>query len=653
MDPGGASIVAVPADVDDETIRRAVRRAAVVPLLAALAQTLGDPSLLADDLRPDAAEMRSPDGGVTPEQVAAGRELAVQILIELRDAARAGGVVGAPESRAVPTDAELRPLMDFLTGEHPSDDYLALLHEELGTSGADERAPDWQADELAPDRSLRVVVIGAGMSGLLAAHRLDQAGIDHVIIEKNAEVGGTWLENVYPGCRVDVPNHLYSYSFAQRRDWPQHFSTQSTLLDYFRTFADDTDLRGRVRFSTEVTSCTFDEAAGRWQVALSTPDGGTDTLEADAVISAVGQLNRPKLPAIDGRDTFAGPSFHSARWDDSVKLDGRRVAVIGTGASAIQLIPEVADRADELLVFQRTPNWFVPAPDYHANLSDDTHWLMDHVPNYSQWYRFWLFWRLSEGILPAAEVEPGWTGDPRAVGARSDELRQLLTMYLEVTFGDEPELLAQVVPQYPPLAKRMLLDNGVWPNTLKRDDVHLISDPIERIGPEGVVTADGTTHPVDVIIYATGFEASHFLMPMRVTGREGVDLHEHWARDPHAYLGITVPGFPNLFCLYGPNTNLVANGSIIFFSECEVRYAMGCLRALLDTGHRWLDCKPEVCQAYGEWVDAGNAGMAWGASDVNSWYKNEAGQVTQNWPSSLLEFWLRTRQPDPADYVWS
>ncbi len=388
-------------------------------------------------------------------------------------------------------------------------------------------------------------------------------------------------------------------------------------------------------------------------MALATPDGGTETLVVDAVISAVGQLNRPKMPAIEGRESFAGPSFHSARWDDSVKLDNQRVAVIGTGASAIQLIPEVADRAEELLVFQRTPNWFVPAPDYHATLSDDTHWLMDHVPNYSQWYRFWLFWRLSEGILSAAEVEPGWSGDPRAVGARSDELRQLLTMYLEFTFGDDPELLAQVVPQYPPLAKRMLLDNGVWPNTLKRDDVQLITDPIDRINAEGVVTADGRTHPVDVIIYATGFEASKFLMPMQVRGRDGADLHERWAEDPHAYLGITVPGFPNLFCLYGPNTNLVANGSIIFFSECEVRYTLGCLRLLLETGHQWLDCKPDVYEAYGEWVDVGNANMAWGASDVNSWYKNPAGKVTQNWPTSLLEFWSRTCQPDPDDYTWS
>jgi 4-hydroxyacetophenone monooxygenase len=652
MQPGGGGGATVPADVDDQTIRRLVGRSAVVPMLAALAHATGDWSLLRDDLRPDPSEMRNPDGGLTADQRQAGIELAVEVVLRLRDEARLESASANLLTTAVPTDAELTRLMNFLTGEEPSADYVALLHEELGTSGADERAPHWRAAELDPDRSLRVVIIGAGMSGLMAAYRLDQAGIDHVIVEKNADVGGTWLENVYPGCRVDVPNHLYSYSFAQRRDWPQHFSTQATLLDYFQTFADDHDLRDRIRFSTEVASCTFDDERGQWDLSLVTAEGATETMVADVVISAVGQLNRPKFPAIEGRDDFAGASFHSARWDDSVKLDGQRVAVIGTGASAIQLIPEVADRAAELLVFQRTPNWFVPAPDYHADLSPDTLWLMDHVPNYSQWYRFWLFWRLSEGILPAAEVEPDWDGDPRSVGARSDELRQLLTMYLEFTFGDDPELLAQVVPQYPPLAKRMLLDNGLWSATLKRDDVSLITDGVARIQSDGVVTADGELHPVDVIIYATGFDASHFLMPMQVTGRGGADLHQRWDDHAQAYLGMTVPDFPNLFCLYGPNTNLVANGSIIFFSECEVRYILGCLQLLLADRHQSLDCRAEVCADYNRWIDAGNATMAWGASDVNSWYKNAAGKVTQNWPSSLLEFWQRTRAPDPADYTW-
>jgi 4-hydroxyacetophenone monooxygenase len=226
----------------------------------------------------------------------------------------------------------------------------------------------------------------------------------------------------------------------------------------------------------------------------------------------------------------------------------------------------------------------------------------------------------------------------------------LLTQYIESQFADSPELLERVVPRYPPLAKRILLDNGIWAATLKRDHVHLETGDIARITPDGVVMADGREHEVDVIVYATGFEASRFLMPMTITGRGGVDLHEHWGDLARAYLGVTVAGFPNLFCLYGPNTNLVANGSIIFFSECVVRYIVGSAHLLLDQKLRALDCRPEVADAYNQRVDDANARMAWGASNVNSWYKNAGGRVTQNWPFTLLEFWQRTCAPDPADY---
>ncbi len=541
-------------------------------------------------------------------------------------------------------------LMAFALGEPVSDDYLELLGEELGVSGEDRRAPDWTKSDIDAERRFEVVIIGAGMSGLLAAHRLQQAGVSFVVLEKNDEVGGTWLENHYPGCRVDVPNHLYSYSFAQRDDWPQHFSAQGTLLDYFRRCATDLDLRQHIRFATEVTSATFREETNDWRVETRGDDGETGVLDVDVVISAVGQLNRPSLPAISGRDEFAGPSFHSAEWDHDVDLAGRRVAVIGTGASGFQLIPEIADEAAELFVFQRTPNWFVPAPEYHAAMSDEAQWLMRNVPNYSQWYRFWLFWRLAEGALPAARVDPDWPRDNGSVSARNEELRVLLTMYLTHEFADSPELLEHVVPTYPPLAKRMLLDNGIWARTLKRDDVHLITEGIERINPKSITTHDGVEIEVDVIIFATGFEASRFLMPMRVTGRDGAALHEQWDGDAHAYLGMTVPGFPNLFCLYGPNTNLVANGSIIFFSECEVTYVLGCIRLLLEQHKAALDCRVDVFDAYNVRIDEGNALMAWGASDVNSWYKNADGRVTQNWPFSLLEFWQRTRRPDPADF---
>jgi 4-hydroxyacetophenone monooxygenase len=487
------------------------------------------------------------------------------------------------------------------------------------------------------------------MSGLLAAHRLKQAGVSFEIIEKNSDVGGTWLENSYPGCRVDNPNHNYSYSFAQRHDWPFHFSPQPVLLEYFQRCADYFGLREHIRFDTEVQSATWSEEDATWAVRVSS--GGRDEeIVCHAVISAVGQLNRPNYPDIPGRDRFEGISFHSARWNHDVDLHGKRVAVIGTGASAVQFIPEIAPVVGELLVFQRTPPWLGPTPEYHAEVASGLRWLYEKIPSYSEWNRFLIFWKMGDSVLQGVTVDPSWEPQAQSVSAMNDMMRMILTEYLKSEFASRPDLLEHVVPNYPPAAKRLLRDNGVWAGALTRENTQLITEPIKEITPTGIVTADGRTHDVDVIIYGTGFQASKFLTPMQVTGRGGIDLHEHWDGDARAYLGITVPGFPNLFCLYGPNTNIVINGSIIYFSECGVRYILGCLRMLFEGKHKGVDVRKDVHDEFNEQVDAQNRRMAWGASEVNSWYKNDRGRVAQNWPFTLLEYWQRTIAPDPDDY---
>ena len=611
-------------------------------LLAALAHITSSPDLMGDDLFLDPTKHHEPQGGWSPEQQAHARSIALCALGGLRDA----GWPAAPH----PTAESVRPIIAWMMAREPGDDYLALLLEELGGSGKDLRAPAWNATELAPDRPFRVAVIGAGMSGLLAAHRLRQAGVDTVVYEKNAEVGGTWLQNTYPGCRVDVASHLFCYSFAQRDDWPQHFSTQPALLEYFRRFADEFDVRRLIRFSTSVECVSFDDESATWQVHSVDEEGDTGTDSFNAIINATGQLNRPKLPDIAGRTSFAGPAFHSAEWDHEIDLTGKRVAVIGTGASAAQFIPIIAEQADEVVVFQRTANWLAPTLEYHEDLADGHRWLLNHVPYYSQWYRFWLFWRYAEGMLPAVKVDPQWDGNGQSVSAANEQLRMLLGMYIGLCFGDRPDLLGKVMPDYPPAAKRIIRDNGIWASTLKRDNVHLVTEPIAEICSTGVRLADGSTHDVDVIIYGTGFQASRFLTPMRVIGRNGVDLHQQWDGNARAYLGIVAPNFPNFFMLYGPNTNIVVNGSIIYFSECEVHYVMQCLQHILATRARAIDCLPEVHDRYNARIDEGNLGMAWGASSVNSWYKSDSGRVAQNWPFSLLEFWQQTRRVDDADY---
>ena len=612
-------------------------------LLVALAQATGDLDLLRPELAPNPALIHDPHGGLDRDARAAARALAADAIARL-ERRRADGDV-----RPIGWDDDegLRVLLAFLIGEAVDDEYLDLFREELGPEG---RALRWHKDDLAPDRPFHVVVVGAGMSGLAAAHRLRQAGVDVTVFEKNADVGGTWLENRYPGCRVDVPSHFYSYSFVARDDWPQRFSPQPVLLDYFRTCADSLDLRRHIRFETEVARATWRDDEAGWVVEVRDRDGNETSVVADVVVSATGQLNRPRLPDIPGRDSFAGPAFHSARWDHGVDLTGKRVAVIGTAASAIQLVPEVAAVAGHVDVYQRTPNWFMPTPDYHADVSAGMRWLLRHVPTYATWYRLALFWRLAEGALPAASVDPTWDGNGRSVSARNDFVRTMLTQYLEAQFSAAPELLPHVVPDYPPFSKRILLDNGIWASTLMQPHVDLVTDCIDEIVEKGVV-AGGVVREVDVIVYATGFHASQFLTPMRVTGVGGEDLHDRWGDDARAYLGMTVPGFPNLFCLYGPNTNLAANGSIIYFTECEVQYLLDAVRYLLERGAAALDCRRDVHDAYNAAVDEANSAMAWGAAAVNSWYRSSSGRITQNWPYSLREFWRRTRRLDPDDYL--
>jgi 4-hydroxyacetophenone monooxygenase len=630
------------ASSDDDTIRAALAKADVPALLPAVAAALDDLSLLPDHLRPNLSVMMDPTAGLSAEQQAEARELAFTAVKRLQ--------AGEGQPNPHPSVDELRTLLTYVSGGQPVDDYLELLREELAL-GEDLRAPDWRKDDLAPDRDYRVAVIGAGMSGLVATHRLRQAGLDVVVLEKNDDVGGTWFENCYPGCRVDVSNLFYSYSFAQRNDWPDHFSPQGVLLDYFRSVADEHGLREVIRFGTEVTAIELDESTMRWTLQVVGPGGVEEAIEADAVVSAVGQLNRPNYPDIPGADTFAGPTFHSARWDHGVDLAGKKVAVIGTGASAGQFIPAVATEAGELTVFQRTPAWFLPTPDYLDPVEPEVQWLLRNLPGYANWYRFWIFWRNVEGLMGAARVDPDWAGDPKqSVSQINEFIRQMLAGYLQAQFADRPDLLEQVMPDYPPFAKRFIRDNGIWAETLKRDNVQLVTTGIAEITPDGVRTTDGTLHPADVLIYGTGFQASDFLTPMKVVGRGGVELHDRWGGDARAHLGVTLPGFPSLFLLYGPNTNIVVNGSITYFSECEVHYVTSCIRELLARGARALEPTPEAHDAYNARVDAENLKMAWGVSTVSTWYKNKTGRTAQNWPFSLLEYWQLTREPDLSQY---
>ena len=625
---------------DSDRLRRAMAEADVHPLLCAVVHVTGDLSLLRPDLAPDQTQMLIPGRGLDADQEAEARALAAAALA-------AHGAAGEPVHEL--TDDELRQVFDFMVGADATAQWTPFLLEELALGERDARAPSWQVADVRAGESYRCAIVGAGFSGLGAAHRLRQAGLEVTVYEKNAEVGGTWLENVYPGCRVDVPNQLYSFSFAQTNDWASRFSAQPDLLAYLQRVSRDLKLVDLVRFSTEVTEAVFDAAAARWEVVSRDADGTVRRERFDALVAATGQLNRPSFPDIAGRERFAGDTFHSAAWDDTVALEGRRVAVIGTGASAAQFVPCIVDAVGHLDLYQRTPPWLLPTDNYGDPFPSSFVDLLTLLPGYGRWDRLWQFWLLHEALLPAARVDDGWTDFSQSVGAGNDFVRTMLLDVLRAQVPDD-ELFEKMVPRFPPFAKRALRDDGRWPAACSQPHVDLITTPISGITEQGVRTEDGVEHPADVLIYGTGFSASDFVAPMRVVGLEGAELNEEWGGDARAYLGLTVPNFPNFFLLYGPNTNLVINGSIIVMVECQVRYLVEALGALLASGHRSMSCRREVHDRYSEEMVAGNARMAWGVADVPTWYRNAKGRVTQNWPFDLHSYWDRTRVPDLADY---
>lgn len=641
-DANPASVASL-ADADDALIIEMLRDAELPSLMPALAYATGDMALVGNDIRPPrqaAAVVVAPQGGMSKEQQDIARERAFNALRRLRDH---GGVLAHPLTHV----EGQRLLLEFMTGE-VDDSYLPMLAFELGVPD-DVDAPTWRKPQIAPDRDFTVAIIGAGMSGLAMAHRLQQAGVDFIAFERNEDVGGVWLENDYPGCRLDTSNFCYSYSFMQRDDWPHQYSLRSEIHDYFRTAADRLSLRERIKFRTEVRSAMFDDDAEAWDVTVRDEHGVDETIRVQAVISAVGQLNTPSFPDIPGRNNFAGASFHSARWDKTVDLTGKRVGVIGTGASAYQVVPSIAGQVGGMHLFQRNPPWTVATPIYHARLATGLSWLFKNVPYYHRWFRFYQFWTSVEGRRDFASVDPNWA-EPGSVSAKNQQLREMLTTRLLSEYEGRPDLQAKVIPSYPPYGKRMLRDNGVWAQTLKQDNVQLVTEAITQITPTGVTTADGEHHELDVLIYCTGFRAVDLLSSLHVTGRNGADLHQQWGTEPTAYIGITVPNFPNLFCIYGPNTNLVVNGSTFMFSECAAHYVQESLHFLLAGGHSTMDVRPEVLDEYQVVVDNANALMAWGVDGVRNWYKTPSGRVSTNWPLTTLEYWDRTRAPSPQDY---
>lgn len=475
------------------------------------------------------------------------------------------------------------------------------------------------------------IIAGTGFGGLCAAIKLKEAGeTSFLLLEKAQDIGGTWRDNIYPGCACDIPSHLYSLSFEPNSDWSRMYPTQPEILAYLRKVADKHGLRERTRFGARLEEAAWDESRGVWRVTCA--DGRI--FEGRMLFSAMGPLHIPSIPRIEGAETFAGPAFHSANWDFSQDLTGRNVAVIGTGASAIQFIPQIAPKPARLTIFQRTPPWIMPKPDYPFT---EAHRRRFRVPGLRALFRKTLFWMHEVRAL-------GFLGNRRITEASEKMGRDHLASQIA-----DPVLRAKLTPDYRVGCKRVLLSNDYLP-ALARDNVALVTDGIARIEPDGIVDTRGVKHPADVIIYGTGFKTTDSFAAVRIVGRHGLELNTAFAGGMHAHWGITVPGFPNMFMLLGPNTGLGHN-SVVLMIEAQVRYVMSLLRQMKRRGWRTVEVRPEAEAAWNQKIQGKIAGTVWLTGGCKSWYLDENGKNTTIWPGFVAEYQFRTRHAAIADYA--
>lgn len=475
-----------------------------------------------------------------------------------------------------------------------------------------------------------IAIIGSGFGGVGMAIRLQQAGFnDLVLLEKESDVGGCWRDNTYPGAACDVPSHLYSFSFEPKFDWSRKFAPQREIHGYIRHCAEKYGLLPKIRFNTEVTGARFDEARALWIISTA----GGETIEARTLISACGQLNRPAYPRLKGLESFKGETFHSARWNHQANLRGKRVAVVGTGASAIQFVPELVKEVSALTLFQRSAPYVIPKPDRGYTRVEQA--LYARLPRLQELSRTGMYWQHESRAL--------------AFGP----LKQLMKVFeydfhrhLNASVKDT-SLRKKLTPDYPLGCKRILISNEYY-EALAKPNVEVVNDGIDAVTETGIRTKDGREHPVDAIIFGTGFQATDFLAPMKITGRGGQDLNQAWKDGAEAYLGISVHGFPNLFILYGPNTNLGHN-SILFMLESQFDYIEQCLKAMSVRNLATMEVKGTVQGKYNRWVQDQIRRTVW-EDGCTSWYKNAAGKNTNNWPGFTLVYKQRTHSLNLGDY---
>ena len=623
----------------DEQFSEALATANIPTLLMVLTQLTGDTRWLEDPYRPVRARGFGDNdtGGLSMELQNEVRQAALAAILAWRQ--------GEPVAMPSPAPDMLVRMLTWAMDEPVPIEYGDMIAYQVGLA---EVLP---APSVNVPSSFNVLVIGAGVAGLCAAFNLRRAGIPFSIVERGCDVGGTWRDNRYPGAGVDVPNHLYEFTFAPN-DWSMYFALRDEIDEYIRDVAERLSLQPLIRFDTSVERLEYEPDLQRWAVTLRLPDGTTEVVRPNVVISAVGIFDPPKYPDIPGLADFEGTCAHTAAWPDGVDLAGKRVALIGSGASAMQVGPAIRDQVGTLTVFQRSPHWAAPFEQFRKEVPPAIRMLLNEVPLYQGWYRARLAWTFNDRVYPTLQKDPKWDHPERSLNAHNEAQRKIFVEYMKSELGDRQDLLDQVLPTYPLFGKRMLLDNG-WYKMLLDPKVSLVTSPIEKIGKDRIFTCDGAEYEIDAIVLATGFDVQRYLSGFEVIGRSGESLRHAWRdTDPRAYMaGLTVPDFPNFFILYGPNSQPGHGGSVVVMMELLMRYVTDAIRAMLSNGIGSLECRLDVRDEYIARVDAAHDNMVWTHPGVSSCFQNDQGRVVVIYPFRNIDLFHSTRNFDMSDYA--
>ena len=628
---------------DDAVIEDAIAHADPMVLRGLIYQLTGDAEVAATGVKTVQTGYFDVASPATEADVALLRRKGVEFLKAYRDSGAGVIAIGPRERLAVSLGLMLGQTMEGENLQHHEDE-LAI--------DPSVRSLHWrEKPDPARLKDFTVTVIGAGMGGLNAALQLRKAGFPFTVLEKNAGVGGTWWENRYPGARVDTPSRSYTHLFGVDFPYPNPFCEWRENVKYFDWVADEFDLRRHIQFETEVKALTWDEAAREWQIDIEGPDGAR-TIRSRAVITAVGFLNRPSVPKIAGAEEFAGTSWHTARWPEGVDLKGKRVAVIGTGCTGYQMVPELALEAAHVTVFQRTPQWLFPVPGYRSPFPPQVNWLDRNLPFHTNFMRARTC--SLDRIANVAQIDPDFK-DPYACSPLNKRARDVCIEFLERKLGD-PALVAAMTPPHPVWSARAVVVDPEYSilDALLCSNVTLVTGGIERIesfgvvAKDGVVAKNGALHEADVIVYATGFHATEYLYPMTITGSGGRTLEDLWEKDgARAYLGCMMPGFPNLWSVYGPNTNGALN--VASFHEKVALYALQCMETLVLGDGAAMEVRPDAYWRYNRLVDERNLAKAWSDPRAHNYYWNEHGRSATMNPFYTTEMSGFLRKPDFAD----